>query len=239
MVPPEEAKAWLGPLPVAWLWGAGPKTQARLHHLGLQTIGEVARADPKFLLAKLGSAGLHFHTLAQAEDPRPVLGRRTSKSIGSEHTLDKDVCEKADIKLHLHRSADTIDRRLRKKNYVACGVSVRLKTTDFQLLTRQHRLSEPSDVTERLYSVGVELLNQFKHPGPFRLVGMAAYDLVGIDDRIQFDLFGTFARQHRLDVAIDKLAERFGPDVVYRANDLIKPPRLGSDLDFLDDRARR
>jgi DNA polymerase-4 len=238
VVPPEEAKAWLGPLPVAWLWGAGPKTQARLHHLGLLTIGEVARADPKFLFAKLGSAGLHFHTLAQATDPRPVLGRRTSKSIGSEHTLNRDVREREDIKLHLHRSADTIGRRLRKKSYMAFGVSVKLKTTDFQLLTRQHRLSQPTDVTGRLYSVGVELLDEFNHPGPFRLVGMAAYDLVGINDRIQLDLFGTSARQRRLEVAIDRLAERFGPDIVHRANDATKPLRLGSNLDFLDERRR-
>jgi DNA polymerase-4 len=238
VVPPEEAKAWLAPLPVAWLWGAGPKTQARLHHLGLQTIGEVAKADPQFLSAKLGSAGVHFHTLAQAEDPRPVIGRRASKSIGSEHTLDKDVREKADIKLHLRRSANTIGRRLREKRYIAFGVSVKLKTTDFQLLTRQSRLGEPTDVTERLYSVGVDLLDEVNHPGPFRLVGMAAYDLVGINDRVQLDLFDTFARQRRLDVAIDKLAERFGPDVVHRADDLTKPPRLGSNLDFLDERTQ-
>jgi DNA polymerase-4 len=238
VVPPEEAKAWLAPLPVAWLWGAGPKTQARLHHLGLQTIGEVAKADPQFLSAKLGSAGVHFHTLAQAEDPRPVIGRRASKSIGSEHTLDKDVREKADIKLHLRRSANTIGRRLREKRYIAFGVSVKLKTTDFQLLTRQRRLGEPTDVTERLYSVGVDLLDEVNHPGPFRLVGMAAYDLVGINDRVQLDLFDTLARQRRLDVAIDKLAERFGPDVVHRADDLTKPPRLGSNLDFLDERTQ-
>ena len=42
VVPPEEAKAWLAPLSVSWLWGAGPKTQARLHQLGLHTIGDVA-----------------------------------------------------------------------------------------------------------------------------------------------------------------------------------------------------
>ena len=62
VVPPEEAKSWLAPLPVSWLWGAGPKTQARLHELGLHTIGDVARADPRFLSTKLGSAGVHFHT---------------------------------------------------------------------------------------------------------------------------------------------------------------------------------
>ena len=149
VVAPEEAKAWLAPLSVSWLWGAGPKTQARLHQLGLHKIGDVANADVRFLFAKLGSAGLHFHTLAQAEDPRPVIGRRASKSIGSEHTLDEDVREKADIKFHLRRSADTIGRRLRKKNYVAFGVGVKLKTADFQMVTRQQRLSEPTDVAER------------------------------------------------------------------------------------------
>jgi hypothetical protein len=64
--------------------------------------------------------------------------------------------------------------------------------------------------------------------------------LVGIDDRVQLDLFSTSARQRRLDVAIDELAERFGTDVVYHANDLTKPPRvrLAPTLDFLDDRTR-
>ena len=237
VVPPEGAKAWLAPLPVSWLWGAGPKTQARLHHIGLHTIGEVADADPEFLSATLGRAGLHFHTLAQAEDPRPVTGGRASKSIGSEHTLDKDVREKAEIKLHLRRSADVIGRRLRQKSYVAFGLGVKLKTTDFQILTRQRRLSEPTDVTERLYSVGVGLLDEFDHPGPFRLVGMVAYDLAGIEDRVQFDLFGTFARQRRLEVAIDELAERFGTDVVHRASDFtnLAEVRLAPTPDFLDD----
>ena len=101
--------------------------------------------------------------------------------------------EKADIKLHLRRSAEAIGRRLRQKGHIAFGVGVKLKTTDFQILTHQRRLSEATDVTERLYSVGVDLLNEFDHPGPFRLVGMVAYDLVGIDDRVQLDLFGTLA----------------------------------------------
>jgi hypothetical protein len=64
--------------------------------------------------------------------------------------------------------------------------------------------------------------------------------LVGIDDRVQLDLFSTSARQRRLDVAIDELAERFGADVVYRANNLTEPPGvpMAPTLDFLDDRTR-
>ena len=239
VVPPEEAKAWLAPLSVSWLWGAGPKTQARLHQLGLHTIGDVAHADPRFLSTKLGSTGVHFHTLAHAEDPRAVIGRRASKSIGSEHTLDEDVHNKADIRFHLRRSADTVARRLRKKNSAAFGVGIKLKTTEFQILTRQHRLSEPTDVAERLYAVGVALLDHVDHPGSFRLIGLVAYDLVDIDDVAQLDLFSTLARQRKLEVAIDGLADRFGTNVVYRADDLNKPPRtrLAPTLDVVDDRA--
>ena len=237
VVPPEEAKAWLAPLLVSWLWGAGPKNQARLHDLGLHTIGNVAAADAKFLYDKLGKAGLHFHTLAQAEDPRPVSGGRQSKSIGSEHTLEEDVRAKSDIERHLHRSADAIGRRLKKKSYVAFGVGIKLKTSDFQILSRQRRLFEPTDVTARLYSVGLDLLSKLQHPGPFRLVGMVAYDLAGIDHVAQLDMFSPLARQRRLEVAIDALATRFGTDVVSRANDFAGKGEVhfAPTLDFLDD----
>ena len=87
-----------------------------------------------------------------------------------------------------------------------------------------------------LYSVGLELLNHVDHRGPFRLVGLVAYDLVDVNKLTQLDLFSTFARQRQLEVAIDVLAERFGTNVVYRADDLNKPLRLAPTLDFLHDR---
>jgi DNA polymerase-4 len=237
IVPPKSAKAWLAPMPVARLWGAGPKTEARLWALGFRTIADVAAADPKALAAELGKLGPHFYALAHAQDPRPVDGGRSSKSIGSEHTLERDVRDKAEIKVHLRRSADTIGRRLRQKGYVAFGVGVKLKTADFKSLTRQQRLTEPTDVAEQLYAVGVELLGQFGHPGPFRLVGMVAYDLAGAGDPMPSDLFGTFVRRRRLEVAIDALAERFGGNVVCRADDLAKPRgmMLAANLDLMDD----
>jgi DNA polymerase IV len=237
VVQPDDAKTWLAHLPVSRLWGAGPKTQARLEHLGLHTIGDVAAADLHFLSAKLGNVGLHFHRLAHAEDPRPVIGRRTTKSVGSEHTLAKDVRARADIKFHLRRSAETIARRLRKKSSVAFGVGIKLKTASFQIVTRQQQLAEPTDVAEKLYSAGVNLLDHVDHPGPFRLVGMTAYDLTATGELMQHDLFSAFTRQRRLEVAIDELIERFGTDIVHRADDLSNSTSatLAFTLDFLDD----
>jgi DNA polymerase IV len=130
------------------------------------------------------------------------------------------VREKADIKFHMRRSADVVGRRLRKKKYLAFGVGLKLKTASFQLLSRRHRLSEPTDVAERLYSVALELLEHVDHTGPFRLIGLVAYDLVGSDDVAQPDLFNTLGRRRQLEVAIDRLADRFGINVVQRAEDL-------------------
>ncbi len=235
VVPPNDARAWLAPQPVSRLWGVGPKTEARLRGFGLDTIGEVAAADPKFLAAKLGKAGLQFHALSRAEDPRAVVGRRTPKSIGSECTLEKDVRAREDIKCHLHGSADRIGRRLRQKGYLASGVGVKLKTTSFAIITRQRRLREPTDVADRLYAIGVDLLDEFDHQGPFRLIGLVAYDLVAADAQAQLTLFGATARRRRLEVAVDALVERFGPDIVHPADHEVERARISSTLDFLDE----
>jgi len=237
VVPPGEAKDWIAPLPVSWLWGAGPKTQARLHEIGLRTIGDVAGADPAFLAKKLGSAGLHFHALSHADDPRQVSRRRIPKSIGSEQTLDDDVSMGAEVNRLLRTSADRIASRLKAKRLVAMGVRVKLKTADFRILTRQRALARPTDVAETLYTSALELLRSFDHSGPFRLIGMAAFDLMHDAAPRQLDLFGADPKRRRLEAAIDQLNERYASEIVRRATDLATRPkdRLGATLDFLDD----
>ena len=237
VVPPGRAREWLAPLPVSRLWGAGSKTQARLAALHLTTIGDVANADPQFLTDRLGKAGAHFYALAHARDPRRVEGRRGTKSIGSERTLRRDIRHPGEIRPHLRRSADTIARRLRQRGWVAGGVRVKLKTSGFALLTRQAPLSEPTDVAEVLYSKGVELLAAFRHPGPFRLVGMAAFDLNTACEALQLDLLSAGERHRRLESTLDRIAERFGEDAIHRGAGLGAQPVSGPgpNLDSLDE----
>jgi len=234
IVLPDEARTWLAPLPVSRLWGVGPKTEKRLHGLDLHTIRDVAAADPNWLAEELGNAGRHFYALAHAKDPRPVEGRKSSKSIGSETTLAKDIHDKNEIRRYLRRSAEEIGRRLRRKRYVAFGVRVKLKTSEFQILTRQHQRQQPTDVAEELYADASIILDEFEHPGPFRLVGMTTYDLVAVDDTAQLDLFGSGVRRRRLETAIDELTQRFGPNILRRADDLSRA-RETPNLDFMQE----
>jgi DNA polymerase IV len=236
VVPPEEAQAWLAPLPISRLWGVGAKTEPRLLRLGLKTIGDVAKADPKWLERELGRAGAHYYALAHAQDPRRVASSRSSKSIGSEVTLSHDIPIGDEMKRHLRRAAEEIGRRLRRKHYVAFGVRVKLKTADFQILTRQHCLTRATDVADEFHRIGISLLDEFSHRGPFRLVGMAAYDIERDAEKDQTDLFAAGGeRRRKLELAMDSLSERFGAGVVRNAADLRSGPRGGHNLDFLDE----
>ena len=227
VVPPDDAVDWLAPLPVKWLWGAGPKTQARLEAAGYLTIADVARAPVTDLTDQFGAMGSHFHEIANARDPRRIEGGRRSRSLGSERTLSEDVSDQTDIERHLQRSADRIARRLRQHDLLAGGVRVRLKTTDFQSMTRQSTFSTPTDVASELLTAAIELLPRFEHPGPFRLVGMAAHSLHEHNAPQQLDLLEDH-RARRLETTLDSLTDRFGDGVVQRAKDVSKDTVIDS-----------
>jgi DNA polymerase-4 len=238
VVPPGQAVDWLAPLPVDRLWGVGAKTAPKLHALGLRTIGDIAASDERELRLRLGSAGAHFHRLAHALDPRRVLRGRAARSVGSDRTLNEDVFRRADIEQHLRRAAERVARRLRARAYVARGIRVKLKTAGFQVLSRQALLPRPDDTAELFFAVSKRLLDRFEHPGPFRLVGLAAFDLDWRAQPRQADLFED-GRVRSLETTIDRLIEHFGRGVVVRAADLHHDGSVsggGMNLDFLDHR---
>lgn len=236
VVPPNEARAWLAPMSVSRLWGAGKKTVPRLEKLGLMTIGDVAAAGELRMQRLMGSAGVHFYKLAIAEDPRTVARSRRGKSIGSDRTLSRDITERIDIEHHLRRSAEKIARRVRAKQVLARGVRIRLKTNKFELISRQCQMQRPDDTADTYFSAAKQLLDRLDHRGPFRLIGMAVFDLSQPQDFEQPDLFSK-PRNRKLEATLDHLAAQFGKGVVSRATEL-GPHGIMADnevnLDFLE-----
>jgi DNA polymerase-4 len=242
IVRPATMREWLAPLPVSSLWGAGPKTTERLRALGWETIGQIACADAATLEHSLGGLGRRFFALANGLDPREVVGHRRAHSVGSERTLSVDIGEHAEIAGYLRLSADNVAARLRRSQRLARGVRVKLKTADFRVVTRQRVLDEPTDVGAVLFGHATALLGEVGERGPFRLVGLAAYDLVALEARsAQLGLLPeTGERKRRLETALDSLRERFGHGVVQRAGDLSRDGGVGvaANLDFLHDHDR-
>lgn len=104
------------------------------------------------------------------------------------------------------------------------------------MLTRQRKLTQPVDTASAFFNVGKQLISEVKNPGPFRLVGMAAFDLSWRDQPLQLDIFED-SKHRRLETTIDRLSERYGKDVVFRATQMGNPGTIsknGVNLDFLD-----
>jgi len=219
VVPPGGEPAFLDPLPIARLWGVGPKTEGRLRRLGFQTVGQIARAAPEVLEAVLGSAGRELWDLAQGRDDRPVVPEHDPKSVGAEHTFDVDTADRAEIRRTLLALADRVGHRLRREGVQARGVTLKFRDHRFRTLTRAAGLAEPTAVGEDLFRTVWILFERLDWAGSrIRLLGVTATHLVGARPD-QLSLFRPLdERRRRLAETVDAIQERFGRGAITRAS---------------------
>jgi len=217
-VPPDDTRGFLAPLPVSRLWGVGPKLEARLHSLGLRTVGDLAAREVGWLTERLGDTGAHLAALARGEDDRPVIPDRGSKSIGAEDTFEEDVAAPALLEPRLHAQALRVARRLRKAGLRTRVVQLKLKLDDFTVQTRRCTLECPTDDGQELYRQVLELLRRAPVSRPVRLTGVSAQELDGGEDP-QLALFGeTPRRSDALNRTLDAIAVRFGSGAIAPAD---------------------
>ena len=223
IVPRGEEAAFLAPLALRRLWGVGPKTQQVLEDLGMRTIGDLARADPALLEARLGEHGATIQQRARGnDDDREVVAEPGDpKSIGHAHTFDRDTLDRAQLENTLLRLSEGVGRRLRKHELRGRTVTLQLRVAPFETRTRQRTLTEPTADDLRIYETARSLLREALaadrdagRVSPVRLVGVTASGLVGGE---QLDLF-TGARVSRLNAALDAVRSRFGDDALDRAS---------------------
>ncbi len=214
-VPAEQTRAFIAPLPLARLWGVGRKTESVLARLGLRTIGDVANANPDWLAHRV-PGGRDLWELACGIDPRPVVPDREAKSIGAEDTFAEDLAGVDALLPHLHAQALQVGRRLREAGRRARVVQLKLKLADFTLLTRQDTLSEPTDDGQTLYRTAAALLRGQRLAGKVRLTGVSAHALASGGE--QLALFASDRRSDKLNAALDRIADKFGEDVITTAD---------------------
>lgn len=220
VVPPDPAAAreFLAPLPVARLWGVGPKTRERLNALGFFTVGELAGADAAWLSKRIGQdAAGHLLSLTFGIDAREVVSGERPKSIGRENTFAKDLFEREAMERELLAFADDVAARLRAQNLRCYGVTLKVRLGDFSTLTRAVSFDEATDLAGPLYAAARDLLREkvdLRGKG-VRLLGLSAHKLCGAEETTA-TLFPdeNASRGRRAAQAIDSLRERFGGDAV-------------------------
>jgi DNA polymerase-4 len=227
-VPPGTTAAFLAPLPVARLWGVGPKAEAELKAHGLHTLGDLAARSPEWLSSRLGSGGRHLWELSQGLDDRAVVPDREAKSIGSEDTFDRDIHEAPALEPHLHAQALRVAYRLRKAGLKARVVQLKLKLNDFTLLTRRLTLEVPTADGQEMYRRVLELLRRTPLERPVRLTGVSGQELVG--ERAQLEMFApTPSKAEKLNSVLDRITGKFGKGAVVTAD--LMTEELGDDED--------
>jgi DNA polymerase-4 len=179
VVAPGQELAFLHPLPVAELWGVGPKTEARLGSLGVATVGDLARLPEETLVAAVGRAvGRQLHQLAWASDPRPVEPDRAPKSISHEETYSTDHRDREHLGRQVVRLADAACSRLRAEGHAARTVTLKVRFADFSTITRSRTLAEPTGNGPLVAQTARSLLGGVDVSAGVRLLGVALSGLV-------------------------------------------------------------
>ena len=234
-------RLWL--LPVERLWGVGPKSAARLHALGLESIGDLVRAGEERLAATLGSAAAHhLLSLSRGEDPRAVVPGREAKSISEERTYESDLHDPDAIEEALLERSEGVARALRREGLAARTVHIKVRDGDFVTWTRAVTLPTPTALAEEIFHAARELFRTRIRLGRkgVRLLGAGVSQLVE-GGAGQLDLFADPHRERssRIARAADALVEKYGEEIITRAR-LVrgkrgkKGPRGASSLPSVD-----
>jgi DNA polymerase-4 len=176
VVPPSEAHAFLAQLPIRALVGVGPKSEARLRGLGVETIGDLAKQSEYELVRQFGrSYGHYLYQASRGEDESILADERTYKSISAEHTFAYDTSDPAEIWRRLQAQAREVAERLRSEQLVASEVAIKLRYgVTWVTITRQLRLGAPTADANVLAAGAAALMRRAWNRRPIRLIGLRA-----------------------------------------------------------------
>ncbi len=209
-----EMLAFLAAQPVSIIWGVGKAMQERLARDGLTRIADLQKLDEKGLAKRYGSMGLRLARLARGDDDRAVTPERKAKSISAETTFDNDRATAAELVPILRKLSERVSARLKREGLSGRLVVLKLKDTDFRLRTRNVRLDGHSNLADRIFRAGRDLLaKETDGKTRFRLIGIGVAELGDASLMEPRDLIDADAEKRaKAEHAMDDIRDRFGVD---------------------------
>ena len=165
-------------LPVRRLPGVGPRTEARLLRMGIKTIGELADSEPLWLERNLGpTTGKTLHEHSRGIDASPVVPFHEPESVSREVTFEEDTGDIHFIRETLYELTEDVTSRLKERGYRCMAVTIKIRFSDFNTITRSTTLRELTDSMNDIWQATLTLLEETEFPGKVRLVGVKASKL--------------------------------------------------------------
>jgi DNA polymerase-4 len=225
-----EIPLFIRQLPIKKVSGVGAKTLKTLEDLGIHYLGDVQHVSGSLLEKNLGKFSLRLLELSRGIDDSSVVPNTDPKSISSEDTLPQDTNHKEVLKKQLLLQSEIVGRRLRQNGLKGKTITLKLKKSDFQLITRSMTLDHVTDSAQILFAQGVRLLENVFKPGKFRLIGIGVSNLCQFETLPQqIDLFekpnsieNTWGQVEK---AMDLIQVKFGQDAIKRGGLMKKKTR--------------
>jgi DNA polymerase IV len=179
----QEVESFLLPLPVSRLPGVGKVTEEKLKQLEVQTIADLRRMDWATLESRFGRYGVRLYELARGIDNSEVVPDRPTQSVSAEDTFAQDVLL-AEMEPMIRKLAEHTWTASRNESRIARTVVLKLKTSEFKILTRSHTPPSPPSSCEELTIIALSLRERVGL-GPqqrFRLVGVGLSNFCDPED---------------------------------------------------------
>jgi DNA polymerase IV len=213
----EQVKEFLKLLPVRKIPGVGKKSGEELRKLGIVFASDILKFPAQLWENKFGKWGAALYAKAQGIDNSAVEPYSDPKSISAEETFPEDTDNIAGLEKMLLSQAEEVGREIRKLGFKARAVILKIKLSDFKIITRSRTLPEPFDTTEVLFNAGHKLLVDLKLTRKVRLIGIGVSNLSSGPCQMTIGSSGEeTGRQGRLDRALDQIHSRFCGNMVVR-----------------------
>src|SRR5689334_2008528 len=183
VIQPAEVETFLLPLPVGRLPGVGKVMEEKLKGLDVGTVGDLRKMELAALEGRFGRYGVRLYELARGIDESEVIPDRPTQSISSEDTFERDVLL-TEMEPMIRRLAEHTWAASRKESRIARTVVLKLKTSEFRILTRSHTPASPPSSREELTSIALSLRDRvgLNPQQRFRLVGVGLSNFSDSED---------------------------------------------------------
>lgn len=214
----KEVQPFLNPLSIKKIPGLGEKTFIKLSDMGIRKIYTLTQIHPDQMNMLLGKNGLALLQKAKGIDHSEVIPYQEQKSISTQCTFKADTIDVETIGNLITSMVLGLAFELRQKNKLAACITVTIRYSNFEDVTRQATISYTSlDAT--LITKAKELFKQlYQKRMLIRLVGVRLSNLVSGFEQI--NLYSASQEQYNLLQAMDKIRKRYGEKSITLASTL-------------------